>query len=392
MALKLWEWITRAFRWKDGHTSLNEVCSELERVSMETHVRELAFWTCANLVANVISKSEFKTYLGGKEVQEEEYFLWNYSPNINENSSAFIHKWIAALYRCNECLLVEHQGRLHVADSFNRDCDELRGDRFSDIAVGQSVLTRTRRRQDVLFFELSARNVYNVVQALSIAYQRLLDSAVNGYTAANGGKYKFSYDTIPPAYNGDREQYYGELSRIIKPALSADTAIVPTGKGENIELLNKGSTYGNSTTRDIRSMINDISDFTAKGFLIPPALVRGDVQDTSDAVDQLLTFCIDPLTDMLSEEITRQRYGYEGFRNGNYLRIDTRQVRHVDLLSMAPNVDKLISSGVSSVNDIIIITGGQPIDEPWADEHFMTRNYETIKTALQNLNTGGESA
>ena len=37
--------------------------------------------------------------------------------------------------------------------------------------------------------------------------------------------------------------------------------------------------------------------------------------------------------------------GYEGFSKGTYLKIDTKCIKHVDLLSVANAIDKLIASG-----------------------------------------------
>ena len=73
-------------------------------------IRNLAFQTAVNLVANSISKCEFKTYFKNKEVKKEEYYLFNIEPNKNQNSSQFIHKWIGKLYEENECLIIESNG------------------------------------------------------------------------------------------------------------------------------------------------------------------------------------------------------------------------------------------------------------------------------------------
>ena len=43
--------------------------------AQEIYVRELAFQAAKNMVANAISKCEFKTYAGGEEVKGEEYYL-----------------------------------------------------------------------------------------------------------------------------------------------------------------------------------------------------------------------------------------------------------------------------------------------------------------------------
>ena len=144
-------------------------------------------------------------------------------------------------------------------------------------------------------------------------------------------------------------------------------------------------TYTNEGTRDIRAMIDDVCDFTARAFGVPPALLSGDVQGVSDALDQFLTFCIDPLCDMISEEINRKRYGKDVLR-GSRMQIDTKCVKHVDLLSVSTAIDKLIASGAFSVNDIRNVVGEPEIDEPWANQHFMTKNYSTVQDLLDAIN------
>ena len=106
-----------------------------------------------------------------------------------------------------------------------------------------------------------------------------------------------------------------------------------------------------------------------------PILPKAPVQGVNEVTDQLLTFCVDPLADMLSEEVNRKRYGRDNYLKGNYLRIDTKAIKHIDLLSVATSIDKLISSGAYSINDIRRVCNDEPIKETWADKHFMTKNY-----------------
>ena len=115
---------------------------------------------------------------------------------------------------------------------------------------------------------------------------------------------------------------------------------------------------------------------------------QGDVQDTEKATDELLTFCIDPLARLLEKEINRKRNGLSGCMAGNYLRIDTTAVKHIDIFEIAAPVDKLISSGTHTINDIRRIIGETPIDEEWADAHFITKNYSTVEEVLDSLGAG----
>ena len=148
-------------------------------------------------------------------------------------------------------------------------------------------------------------------------------------------------------------------------------------------------TYSTESTRDIRAQIDDVNDFTSKAFGIHPALMRGDVQSVSEALDYTLTFCVDPLVDNLAEEINRKRSGYLGFSKGTYLKIDTKSIRHIDLLNVSVAIDKLIGSGAFCVNDIRLLVGEQPIDEEWAWQHFITKNYMPFEQALAQQ--GGDS-
>ncbi|MEG2383660.1 MAG: phage portal protein, partial [Oscillospiraceae bacterium] len=63
---------------------------------------------------------------------------------------------------------------------------------------------------------------------------------------------------------------------------------------------------------------------------------------------------------------------------------------HIDLLGAATGIDKLIGSGVVCINDIRGLLGQPLIDEPWAWQHFITKNYSTVADLLNSLE-GGET-
>ena len=98
-----------------------------------------------------------------------------------------------------------------------------------------------------------------------------------------------------------------------------------------------------------------------------------------------MTFCIDPLARLLEKEINRKRNGMAGFLAGNYVRIDTTAVKHIDIFDIATPVDKLISSGTYTINDIRRVIGESYIDEEWANTHFITKNYSTIQEFLESM-------
>jgi HK97 family phage portal protein len=356
----------------------------------DIYVREMAFWAATNLIANAISKCEFKTYENFKEVRKDNYYRWNVEPNRNQNSSAFIHKLIAKLYRNNEVLIVEHGEDLLVADDFTRKEYALYDNEFTQVTVGDFTFSKKFYQNEVMYLQLSEKNTRELISGLYESYAKLIDYTMKSYQRSRGTKAKFEYKTIPTAGTEQRKLFDDLINEKFKKFLESDNAIVPIGEGQNLTEFSNSKTYSNEGTRDIRAMIDDVFAFTARAFGIPPALMSGEIEGVKDALDQFLTFCIDPLADMIQEEINRKTYTRAQFLRGDYVQIDTKQIKHIDIFYASTSIDKLISSGVFCVNDILKMLGLPIIDEDWAWEHVLTKNYSPFENLLKALE-GGES-
>lgn len=386
--MSFWTWLKDKFGSNPIPLSGVELENAMDELVADIHIREMAFWSAVNLIANAVSKCEFKTYFNGKETKGREYYLWNLEPNKNQNSSVFVHKWIGQLYRNNECLIIEHNGQLLVADSFTRTPYALYDDVFTQVTVGDFTFNRSFVQSEVLYWQLYNKDMRKYMNCLYESYAKLIVYSMKAYKRSRGTKGIFNYDTIPVAGTDERAAFDKLINEKIKSWLEGDNAALPLGRGQSFTELEK-KTYSTESTRDIRAQIDDIFDFTAKAFGIHPALLRGDVQSTNDALDYTLTFCVDPLTDMLAAEINRKRNGFAGYSKGTYLQIDTKAVKHIDLLSVSTAIDKLIGSGAFCINDIRKVCGEEVIDEPWAWQHFMTKNYATVADLLEALGEGG---
>lgn len=347
------------------------------------YVRELAFWQCVNLISHAIGKCEFKTFQDNREIQGDEYYRWNYAPNRNQCSSQFLYKLISKLYSENEVLVVDSGGQLLVADSFQHREYALYDDLFEQVTVGDFVFARTFTRSDVLYWRLHDKNMRPLVNGLYSAYKKLLDYSMKSYKKSRGMKGILSVDALAAGDQNTNDTFEKIKNGGFRTFADAENALLPLWKGMTYTDIGS-KTYSNEGTRDIRAMIDDVCDFTARAICIPPALLSGNVQGISDALEQFLTFCIDPLCDMLSEEINRQLYGKKVLE-GSYLTIDTKQIKHVDLLSVSTAIDKLISSGAFCINDIRKLVGEPSIEEDWANQHFITKNYATVQDLLHAL-------
>ena len=355
------------------------------------YIRELAFWTCVNKIANALSKCEFRTYYGGKEIKKAEYYLWNVEPNRNQNASAFLTKLIGKLYLNNEALVIESAGQLYVADDYQKTVYAVYDYQFSGVTVDNFTFDKTFYQNEVLFFQLNSVDMRQLVNLLHSSYNELLQYAVNAYRKSRGSRGILDIDAQAQHEDDFSETLQELMTNYFKKFFESENAVLPLYDGYKYTEL-QSKTYSSESTRDIKALADDIFDFTARAFSFPPSLAKGDVQDTGKATDELLTFCIDPLAKLLEKEINRKRNGLSGFLDGNYLRIDTTTVKHIDIFDIAAPVDKLISSGVFTINDIRHLIGEQEIAEEWANAHFITKNYSTIQDLLRSLdietNTG----
>ncbi len=359
---------------------------EVQGAVYEIYLRELAFWTCVNKIANAVSKCEFKTYVKGKEVKDAEYYLWNYEPNQNQNAAGFVNKLIGKLYRNNECLVVEVNRKLYVADSYCKEIFALKDYKFSGIVIDGYELSETLEMSDVMFFELNSNDMRKLMNGMYETYSKLIVYAQEAYKKSRGKKGILNVEAIAQEDDNFNENFNQLMTEHFKNFFSKENAVLPLFEGYNYQdISDGGKTYSTESTRDIKSLADDIFEFTARGFSFPPSLAKGDVQDTGKAIDELLTFVVDPLIKMLQQEINRKRNGYKGFKQGTYIKIETLAVKHIDIFDIATPVDKLISSGAFTINDILEVLGKPRIEEEWANQHFMTKNYSKIQDLLAGL-------
>jgi len=360
---------------------------EFFNIQAELVIRNLAFYSAINLIAKSISKCEFKTYFENEEVKKQEYYTWNIEPNKNQNSSQFLTKLITKLYENNECLVIESNGQLLIADNFYKKEYAMFENQFTSVIVNGFEFNKTFNMGEVLYFKLNNNDVRKLINGMHESYGKLIAYAQKSYEKSRGSKGILDVSAVAQGNKNFNEVFEKLMNQRFKKFFEANNAVLPLFDGYSYTDIGS-KTYSNEGTRDIKAMVDDIYDFTGRAIGTPPILLKGEVSGSKDAVDNLLTFCIDPLADMMQEEINRKRSGYLGYTKGTFLKIDTKTIKHIDLLSVSTSIDKLISSGTFTVNDIRELVGEEPIKEEFANQHYMTKNYATVEELMTALEGG----
>lgn len=358
----------------------NIKCSELIDAAQELAIRELAFDVCVNMVARYVASCEFKTYIKGKPVKEREYYMWNVEPNVNQNKTAFLNKLIRHLYINNEALIIEtgsgKNSGLVVADEW--ECPEkypVKQNRYIGVRVEDVTYDKTFYEKDVMHIVLSANPAKPVLDRIYGNYYNLISAAMDNFAWNAGKHWKVHVDQMQSGGDEFVQNFQKMVETQIKPFLTSNSAILPEFDGYTYSDVSEARASRSATgeTADIRGLIEDIFDFTAQAFGIPPVLVKGKVENTEDAKVRFYTLC-DGIINQLAQEINRKRYGFDEWKSKNYIRIDSSNVEHFSLLANSANLEKVIGSAVYSVNDVLEAIGQPIIDEDWAYAHYLTKN------------------
>lgn len=387
------------FKWLTGKTSqpagkIVEIdCQEMLEAAQDFYIRDLCFQSCVDMIANAIGRCEFRTYRNNEEVREFEYYMLNIEPNVNQNSTEFWHKVIFKLYAENEVLIISTKTRdgrdcLVCADSWtNGNQYPVKQNEYSNVQVGSFTYTKTFREKDVIHLKLNEVDIKPVLDGLFLSYSKLLEAAKTYYITSNGTHMKVHINQISQAQDGWEDAFKKMLEKTVVPFLKSNAGVLPEFDGYDYSVLN----FGSSTQSDeIRKLTEDIFNMTARAFLIPVVLINGNVEGTADANKRFLTYVIDPLCDQIQEELNRKRYGYESWRSGSYVRVDSSSIIHFDVFENASNIEKVVGSGVFSLNDVLRAANQPAIPEDWANRHYMTLNISAMGEQTRQLE-GGES-
>lgn len=352
-----------------------------------------------NIIANALSACEIKTYKRWREIREDQYYQWNFEPNLNENSNQFIHHLVENLILENECLVVQdRKGDFLIAESFQHEHYAMKPDIFRDVVVGRDAngMTTTPytfpkafRMDSVLYYRLANENVQKLLKSIIAEYSGLMAVAVDKFYKSGGergiltveanaaaGTYGTKADGTPRTFN----DVYAELvNKQFKEYFKANTAVLPLFKGFSYEpKVSEALKKATSEIKDVSDIDDKILQKVAQALLIPPQILRGDVADVAALTKNLLTFGVAPIASAIETENNRKLYGKEVLQ-GSFQKIDTSRILHLTPTELAEASDKMIACGAWSVDDVRVKGGDVPLMTEWSRRHFMTKNYADIE-------------
>lgn len=381
--MKAIDWFLSFFDKKEGTLNISENPGEIVG---EIFYKDLAIQSSINLIANTITKAEFLTFEKGEKTRKDLYYLLNVEPNQNKSASKFWRDVVTKLVYENECLVIQQpkSKMLYVAESFDIDRYAFKENVYKNIVVEGYELKDFYYESQVLHFELHDQNIRTVIDGLYNSYSKLIASSQKSYKKNKAKRGTLEYPINYTQTDEGTKDLEDLLNNRFKRFFDAENgAVLPlTNKIKYTELEDKNTKATNESS-EIRKFIDDIFDFIAIAFQIPPKLLKGDVADTESIVNNFLTFCINPIAELLTDEINRKLYGKKSFLESTYCKLDTTNVKVVELGNIANALDVLTRIGAYSIDDSLRALGMEPLNKYWSKIRFMTKNYQPIKEMLK---------
>lgn len=380
-----------------------------------TAFKYYAIQLCINRIANALVKSDFLTFDHGKAKQGKVWYQLNVEPNQNQNAADFWNKVVYQMVMNEDGALViqsKISGELLVADAYTLKEYAFKPNVYKHIMISNYTLHESYLEKDVFHFKLNNSKVKRIFDDIYREYGTFLGGAIRNYNRSNALKFALQIDTTfdqykqkkitdengqPVIKDGIEQTEYDFIiddmfENRLKPIFEEKDSVTPIEAGLELNDLNaagNSKTSGsaaNKTTRDIAAMVDDIINMAADAFAIPRGLLKGDTADADSMTDNFISFCINPLTEQIADEINRKLYGRNQVLKHTYCKVKTDHIRNYDITKLATSAELLSRIGAWSLNDILRYLDQEPLDEDWADKHIMSKNYALIEDALK----GGE--
>ncbi len=346
-------------------------------------------------VASTVSQCRLRTYQDDEEVKQEEYYLWNYQPNVNQSGVEFIQEAVTRLLYFGELLIVEVNQQLIIAENtFTHDEYGVKEDVFSNVSRKEVTFNKKFKASEVIYvkYSYSGDDLNVITQNFTNTYAELIAEADNKFI--NNDSLRGALN-IPSLASGDPDfenKYRDLMNNHFKSFFKSKNAVIPLWNGMTYTKITSEDKKTTSEIQDREVLLTASLKRVSQLYHVPATLVTGETMSALvEVYNNYIDSCIKPLTHMLESEITRKRYGVKSFKKGCYVKFDLTDTKHSDFITNADAISKVASATAIDDNEIRERFGFKPkriedTDNNIAKDNNITTGGEKIEDANENPN------
>lgn len=367
-------------------------------INDENYIEAICTAHAIDLISRTIAATELQVYRydsKNKKTEEKKdnvYYRLNIKPNVNENGTNLKNKLVKELLTNGKALIVFEKKRnlkvdyMFLAKTYDCSNDVIDGKVFKNVCVedeeGNSyTFTRNFKleKSECLYFIYKNDKVKNAMQKFKITSSKLLKIIDKAYKTANVNKWRLKnpggQPTMIDAETGEQITYAKYKEKITEGLFDEEESVLLLSEIFDLILLNKDKSKDLS---DHEKQVQEIGDKIAMLFDIPTDVFYGTKTEKSNGNNDFITFACNPVMRLIEDTYNGGLIDENDFINGEQIRFNRFCMQHLDITSLGTSLDKLTAIGFS-FNQLCRILNLPEVDEDWANEHHVTKNYADVK-------------
>lgn len=345
----------------------------IENAKNNVYLKQQAVDVCTDLIANMACLAEFQTN------DARLSHRLNVRANRNQNALAFRRQLIKKLLHEGEVLIVQNkQHYLFVADSFTKTSQGMNDYVFENVVVNGMTITERATSMEIYYIELSDKRIEAYMASLDNSYADLFKRIVEFQMTQQQIRMYGKFRMTTGKKEEDLNKFKSFLEKLRNGANTASVLAIPVQ--DDYDISEKQATHVGKSVDEVKKVSNQYLSEACRVFGIPPLLLTGDLADVSQH-REILVQRVHGLLKLIATEINAKYFEDEKDKDlqHNKVKVGLFNVIFNSELSASKEIEKLIGSGVYTIDDVLEAVGRERLNTNETTKRLLTKNIGTLK-------------
>lgn len=351
----------------------DDLMRQLQGDYEDLHLRQYAVHTVVDRIINVCLLAQFQS-------EDSTNFLYklNYKPNPYENGNEFKRKIITNMIYNGECIIVKPFDDYYVAESFTYD-DKTK---LFTVTTEYSTIEKTYSVDDVIHVRYNNVKFEEFLRTLRQSYDKLYKRVLEIQMRQQQIRVYAPFKGVSAKNEENAKKFMNFLSGMKKQLENESIAVVPRQDDYDVE--EHSQNYLGRSAEELGTIENMYVKQVANILQVPPLLFSGDLADTSEHSKNFVRWCVKPIMNEIANEFNAKQT--KSSLKDNLITVNTIECVYVSEFEMARDVEKMIGSGVWTIDDVLVLLGKKRQKTKDTTRRYLTKNIGIIEQAEEDYN------